>query len=91
MSSAEMPDSVTVASPGTTAPSWRTTSPASRGATRLPTTCAATFLAASSTVSVSSTTTSWVNASFSNMALTGTGRAPSAGRALSPGRGTSSS
>ena len=30
--------------------------------TRLPTTCAATFLAASSTVSVSSTTTSWVNA-----------------------------
>jgi hypothetical protein len=29
---------------------------------------------ASSTVSVSSTTTSWVTKSFSNIALTGTGR-----------------
>jgi signal transduction histidine kinase len=76
---AEMPDSATVTPPGTTVPAWRTTSPASRGETRLPTTCAATFLAASATVSVSSTTTSWVTKSFSNVAFTGTGCASSGG------------
>src|SRR6266446_3485681 len=40
---------------------------------RLPTTCCATLIATSRMVSVSSTTTSWVTKSSSNLALMGTG------------------
>src|SRR3989440_11835634 len=47
--------------------------PASLAGWRLPTTCCATLIATSRMVSVSSTTTSWVTKSSSNLALMGTG------------------
>src|SRR5215470_15748652 len=78
-SSGAIPACATVRSPGTALPSWRTARPASLGATRLPTTWAATLCAAASTVSVSSTSTSWVTKSPSNIALTGTGWPPASG------------